>query len=269
MNQEPTFRMYVDENGNANYKGRVNLANPSNRFLCLTGVIMRRATHDTLTQQINALKLKYFGSVDIILHRQEIISGEGPFAVLKDSVIRDEFDSDMLQIISDLPYRVISVVIDKKTLVERYRENTQDPYAIALEFLMQRYLYWMEGISTFGDTLCGDIMAEARGKGDDRITKETYRRIYHGGGYNSLNNASQFYSSSEIKLKPKKANIAGLQFVDIISHPARRYILSQSNLAMNLSPRSFEQRIVDVLVEKKFRRQNGQIKSFGTIFFPY
>ena len=36
---EPTLRMYVDENGNSNL--REDLSNDSNRYLCLTGVVMR------------------------------------------------------------------------------------------------------------------------------------------------------------------------------------------------------------------------------------
>ena len=69
---EPTLRMYVDENGN--YNLREDLSNDSNRYLCLTGVVMRTKAHDLLTQQLDDLKTKYFGSKDVILHRREIIS---------------------------------------------------------------------------------------------------------------------------------------------------------------------------------------------------
>ena len=53
---KPTLRMYVDENGN--YNLREDLSNDSNRYLCLTGVIMSIETHDLLTQQMNDLKIK-------------------------------------------------------------------------------------------------------------------------------------------------------------------------------------------------------------------
>lgn len=263
----PTLRMYVDENGN--YNLREDLSNDSNRYLCLTGVVMRVETHDVLTDHMNKLKLKYFGSTDIILHRREIISAKAPFEVLKDDAVRASYNDDILRIISDIRYGVISIVIDKKSLVDKYMLlKAKDPYALALEYLMQRYQYWMQDYSRRHGEVMGDIVAEARGGREDGITKDTYKLIYEGKGYIGLKDAGKYYSSRDIKLRKKKANIAGLQFVDLISHPARRYILSQNHLAHNLKPTSFEQTVVDILVAKKFRRHDGEIDGYGTVFFP-
>lgn len=264
---KPALRMFVDENGN-NYL-RKDLSNNNNRFLCLTGVVMRLIEHDCLTEKINSLKLKYFGTTEVILHRRELISADKPFEVLKDDKTRLEFDVDMLSIVSELRYGVISIVIDKKTLVDRYSlERAHDPYALALEYLMQRYQYWMQDLSKQYGDIMGDIMAEARGGNEDRVTKETYRLIYQGDGYNKLKGAERYYSSKEIKLKRKKENIAGLQLADLLSHPSRRYILSQHGLANNLSPESFEQSIVEVLVERKFRKYQEKIEGAGAVLFP-
>ena len=97
---EPSIRMFVDENGHHYLRG--NLADNSNRFLCLTGVVMRLHTHIKLEQQLNKLKTRYFDSKDVILHRREIIPGKKPFEALKDENVRDCFNSDLLRIISDL-----------------------------------------------------------------------------------------------------------------------------------------------------------------------
>ena len=263
----PVLRMYVDENGH--YNLREDLTKDGNRFLCLTGVAMRISTHKQLTEQMDALKLNYFGDTNIVLHRRELIVGKPPFEALKDDSTREGFNRDLLTIMDTLPYRVISILVDKKALVEKYGLlRAQDPYAIALEFLMHRYQYWMQDFSTQNERVTGDILAEARGGREDKTTKETYRLIYNGQGYNRLANANMFYSSKEIKLKKKIDNIAGLQFVDLISHPARRYILSKYGLANNLKQTSFEQKVVDILVSKKFRRKNGKIEGAGTVFFP-
>lgn len=261
---EPSLRMYVDENGN--YNLREDLTNNSNRFLCLTGVVMRIPTHDLLKQHFDEIKQKYFGSTEVVIHRREIISGKPPFESLQDDRRRDNFNTDILQIISDLRYGVISVVIDKKALVDKYTIlRAQDPYALAIEYLMQRYQYWLQDTH---EPIKGDILAESRGGHEDRTTKNTYRLIYDGKGYNGLADAETYYSSKEIKLRKKKDNIAGLQFVDLISYPARRYILSQNNLAVGLKQTSFEQKVVDILVDKKFRRHEGKIEGCGTVFFP-
>lgn len=265
---EPTLRMYVDENGN--YNLREDLENDSNRYLCLTGIIMRIKDHDEILKvQLDALKMNYFGSTDIVLHRREIIPGKPPFEVLKDEGTRNNFNIDLLRIMESVQYRVISVVIDKKALVDKYTLlRARDPYALALEYLMQRYQYWMQKYNTrYGHTF-GDIMAESRGGREDRTTKDTHRMIYEGRGYISLKDAPKYYSSKDIKLRKKKENIAGLQFVDLISHLARRYILSQNNLAHHLKQTSFEQQVVDILVAKKFCRKGEIIKGYGTVLFP-
>ena len=265
--KNPSLRMYVDENGN--YNLREDLTNNCNRFLCLTSVVMKLSEHDILEEQLNELKQRYIGSTDVILHRREIVSGKPPFEALQDETVRDNFNSDLLKIISDQKYVVISIVIDKKALVDRYTLlKAYDPYALALEHLMQRFQYWMQEYLRQHGQIFGDIIAESRGGREDRTTKETYRLMYDGKGYNKLVDVDMFYSSKEIKLRKKKDNIAGLQFVDLISHPARRYILTQNKLADNIKTTSFEQRVVDVLVKSKFRRHNGIIDGYGTVFFP-
>ncbi len=228
----PSIRMFVDENGNPNL--RENLMDPSNRFLCLTGVIMPIKAHDDLTKALDDLKCKFLGTKDIVLHRREIISATAPFDSLKCPETRGLFNSDLLSIVDSAKYKVISIVIDKKALVDCYGLiRARDPYSLALEYLMQRYQYWMQDYSTKFGHVFGDILAESRGKTEDFITKETYTTIYNGQGYKPLADADKYYSSKEIKLKKKKCNIAGLQFVDLLSHPARRYILSMHNLAPN------------------------------------
>lgn len=266
--KSPSLRMYVDENGSSTLRG--DLSNNSNRFLCLTGVIMQISTHERLTQALDELKEKYFGSPDIILHRREIIPAAHPFESLKDPVVRDGFNADLLAVIEDTKFGALSVLIDKKHLVDKYGQiRAYDPYSLALEYLMQRYQYWMQEFCQKRGHCFGDILAESRGGHEDKITKETHRLIYEGKGYNQLKNADHFYSSKEIKLKKKRDNIAGLQFVDLISHPCRRYILSKNGLASGLKAGSFEQSIVDILVAKKFRKSDkGIIESYGTVIFP-
>ncbi len=265
--EEPSIRMYVDENGHQTLKG--DLTNNNNRFLCLTGVIMPISEHSNLTYAMDGLKQNIFGTKDIILHRRELISAASPFEKLKNPDVRQSFNAEFLSIVKGTKYRVISVVIDKMKLVSRYGTiRAHDPYALALEYLMQRYQYWMQEYTRQYGQCSGDILAESRGGREDLITKSTYNLIYNGRGYNPLHDASKYYSSGEIKLKKKNANIAGLQFVDLISHPARRYILSENDLAPTIDKSSFEQAIVEILVRSKFRRRNGIIEGHGAILYP-
>ena len=264
----PVVRMYVDENGHESLSG--DLTNNNRRFLCLTGIIMPISEHDSvLTPAFDDLKVHYFGSKDIVLHRREIISAEAPFECLANQDTRDSFNADLLRIIRETLYQVISVVIDKYKLVSRYGlVFSKDPYALALEYLMQRYQYWLQEYARYDDGGKGDMLAEARGKREDRKTQETYQDIFVGHGYNPLERCEDYFSSSKMKLSPKKANIAGLQFVDIISHAARRYILMQNDLGNDYKTSSFEQDIVNILVTTKFRRFGQDIEGYGTVLYP-
>jgi len=227
--------------------------------------------HHKLKTTLDSLKLQYFNSSEIVLHRREIIPAKPPFVALLDPEIRTSFDIDFLQIVNDTQYHVISVVIDKKSLIDKYGIlHARDPYALALEILLQGYQNWLQKYHRTYGHIFGDILAESRGGSEDRITKQTYIEIYNGRGYNPIKDANMFFSSKEIKLKPKSANIAGLQLVDLLSHPARRYILLKNNLAPDIKSSSYEQRIVDIFIESKFHRdQNGNIDGTGTILFPY
>jgi len=266
--KNPSIRMFVDENGHQELKG--DLSNPNKRFLCLTGVIMRISDHPKLTADLDEIKIKHFGNKGVILHRRELISASPPFEALKDPTKRECFNREVLELVERTNFRIISVLIDKYKLSNLYGFRSQDPYALALEYLMQRYQYWLQEYCRRIQPCFGDILAESRGGGEDRTTKATYQQIYNGNGYNRLSDASLFYSSNEIKLKPKKDNIAGLQLVELLAHPARRYILTQFNLACNLKQSSYEQRIVQILVDKKFRRcrQSNKIDGHGIVIYP-
>lgn len=260
--------MYVDENGHQTLKG--DLSKNNQRFLCMTGIIMQIHEHDTkLTPMMNNLKEKYFGCADLILHRRELIPAKQPFESLKDETVREQFNQDFLQIVESVQYRVTSIVIDKYMLVQKHGLiRAQDPYALALEYLMQRYQYWMQDYKALHGSCKGDILAEARGGGEDKATKTAYNEIYLGRGYNPLKNAADVFSSSQIKLKSKSSNVAGLQLADLLSHPARRYILSQNGLADNIKTSSYEQKIVEILVNSKFRRKEGIINGSGVVLYP-
>lgn len=262
--ERPLFRMYIDENGDSSLKS--NLDDVRNRFLCMTGVVMYLPSHDELTDRMNRIKERFFGDVDIVLHRHEIVPGYHPFEALRDASVREDFNDALLHLMTVFRYRVISVVIDKKELVVRYtRERADDPYAMALEHLMCQYLRMMREFD-----LKGDILAESRGKREDRRTKEAYASAYAGRSRLPMDEAGRFFSSSEIKFQSKRANVAGLQFADLMSHPARRCILARHGLAGNISAASFEAKIADVLERSKFIRDKStnEIDGVGATLLP-
>ena len=108
--------MYVDECGNPDLKSS---DNPIHRFLSLTGVIISLDyVREVLNPQIESLKTKYFGSHPddpVILHRKELVNAKYPFEVLRDQKIRMQFDVELLELLENWEYTVVTVCLDKKS----------------------------------------------------------------------------------------------------------------------------------------------------------
>jgi len=75
-------------------------------------------------------------------------------------------------------------------------------------------------------------------------------------------------TSSELKLKPKSANISGLQLADLLGHPVKQWVLKHFGHATEeLAP--FAQRLMGV-IEPKFNRQlyEGKVEGYGMVLYP-
>lgn len=213
-------RLYIDEVGNPDL-GSSN--KDDHRFLCLAGVIFDlKYVNDILNPQIEVLKRKYFGSHPddpVIFHRKELLYKKPPFSVLKDPKIEKQFNEELLKKLKEWEYTVIAVTIDKREHVERYSTWRYDPYHYCQEVLIERYRLFLD----IEDKI-GDVMFESRGGKEDRRLKDSFRRITTSGtNHLSSEQILAHLTSKELKIKPKSANISGLQVADLIAHPARRW----------------------------------------------
>lgn len=209
--------MYIDEVGNSDLGASLN---PNHRYLSLTGVIasLEYVTSD-LNPRIEDLKRRYFGAhpdEPLILHRKELVNQRPPFAALRDPAIRVAFDGELLDLVRTLDYVVITAVIDKLEHLNRYQRWSFDPYHYCLTILLERFVLWLEDRDERGD-----VMAESRGKKEDMRLKAEFSRIYTTGTTNISH--ARFVArltSSQLKVKPKSANVSGLQLADLIAHPS-------------------------------------------------
>lgn len=245
-----TCRLFVDEVGNSDLKGAAGDDNV--RYLSLTGVVMKIGAHDRRLQPaFNSLKAVHLGETGdnpVILHRREIVRREGCFSVLRDEAKRDAFNADLMRIITDQPYQVIIVTIDKKEHLERYKVWRYDPYHYCLACLVERYVQWLAR-----NSLRGDVVVEARFKKLDKKLKDSFFTLWQNGTPHL--HAEVFKAclmSKDIRLYNKAANVAGLQLADLLAHPShrdyRRQRLGESR------PEDFGTQIVDVLRRSKYAR---------------
>ncbi len=258
------YRIYVDEVGNPDLKSS---ENSEHRFLSLTGVIIDLDyVSKTLFPQLEKLKGDYFDyhpDEPIILHRKELVKKKPPFSVLKDPVIEKKFNDELLNKLRKWEYSVISVIIDKKEHDQRYSTWKYDPYHYCQEILLERFRLFLDISNSKGD-----VMFESRGGKEDMRLKKSFNRIIEF-GTNNLNaeDLQIHFTSKELKVKPKSANVSGLQIADLLAHPARRWFY-KNIFNLDESKHTFGDKIIEILEDEKFFRYNGKIYGYGAKKLP-
>lgn len=252
------YRIYIDEVGNHDM---THADDPNQRFLSLTGVILESDyTLRTLQPEIEELKRRFFQrdpDVPIIFHRKELVNRRPPFQTLNDPAIEAAFNTALLEALTRWDYRVITVVLDKKEHRDRYRVWHHQPYHYCLQVLLERFVLFLQHRAVHGD-----VMIESRGGKEDEKLKESFRRLYaRGTDFIAPDRWQAWLTSGELKVKPKSANIAGLQLADLVAHPSRREILVQRHLMVD-DRQIFGDQICDIL-RAKYDRKPGTTRVEG------
>lgn len=257
-------RLYVDEVGNPDLKSS---DNEEHRFLCLTGIIIElEYVKEVIHPELEELKKDFFDSHPddpIIFHRKELLKRKPPFSVLQDQMIEKKFNKKLLEKLNEWEYKVISVIIDKKEHDERYSTWKYDPYHYSQEILLERFRLFLDMNNSKGD-----VMFESRGGKEDMRLKRSFRKLFDNGTHHlSAEDLQSHLTSKELKIKPKKANIAGLQIADLIAHPARRWFY-KNVFQMDDGKITFGDEVIKILESKKFFRYDGKIHGYGAKKLP-
>jgi len=258
------YRIYIDESGNPSLKS---CNNENERFLSLTGVIIEiDYVNKFLHDDMENLKKRFFNySYDdpIIFHRKEIMNKIDRFAILKDDKIRTQFNCELLNRLENWEYKVITVLIDKKEHRETYKIWKYDPYHYCLAILLERYLFILEDKQANGD-----VMIESRGGKEDGRLKESFIRVYEDGtNYVQAEKFHNLLTSKQLKVKPKKLNISGLQIADLIAQPSRNDLLIKLELIKE-NKDSFGNEIIKILRKGKYHRVSGKLFGYGLKKLP-
>lgn len=221
---------------------------------------------DTAAPLLESLKSDFFDSHPddpVILHRKELVNKKPPFEVLRDIEVCRTFDDRLLQLLENLDYSVVTVVIDKQEQVRRYRTWLFDPYHYAVQVLLERYVMRLEEKEAQGD-----VLAESRGGAEDMRLKKSFTRVWREGtNYVRSERFQGVLTSKELKVKCKANNIVGLQLADLIAHPCFKALLAEHN-GLPL-PTTFGQRIAEIVRGGKYLRDgSGRIEGWGTKWLP-
>ena len=248
------YRLYLDEVGNPDLE---HSEDPNHRFLSLTGVICEIGyIQEHIHPEMEGLKTRHFGShpdEPLILHRSELVNKKDRFAALRSPENEKAFNRDILSLLVGWEYRVITVCIDKKKHRESYKIWRYDPYHYCLAILLERYAFWLNRIDAHGD-----VMAESRGGKEDQRLKHSFSRLLvQGTDFVPPERFLSALTSRELKIRPKSANVAGLQLADLLAHPSRCEILDEKDLLgrpIVTSPRE----VISIL-QAKYDQHEGRI----------
>jgi hypothetical protein len=256
------FRIYIDESGDHTYHM---LGEPAKRYLGLTGCIVGAEYYRVrLHGDLEALKQKHFPhdpDEPVILHRNEIINCRGPFWRLRDAQARTRFNEDILRFLHDQQYRLITVVIDKKSHQERYGPSALHPYHYCLAALLERYC----GFLNFYNAR-GDVMAENRQGAEDRKLQAAYTMLHEAGTqWRGRDFFCNVLTSKKLKLKSKAANIAGLQVADLLAYPSKQEVLVEQARIDRMG--TFGATICAAIAGKYNQHvRDGRVKGYGKVF---
>jgi hypothetical protein len=259
-------RIYVDEVGNHDL---THTDDPNQRFLSLTGVILESSyTLRVLQPEMDQIKRELFQDdpdEPVIFHRKEMVNKRPPFHLLRDVDLEHRFNSALLDALARWDYKVITVVLDKRAYQEHYQVWRYHPYHYALTALLEIFVSFLR----FNNHR-GDVLVEARGSREDNRLKESYARLYQQGtDHVPAERWQERLTSGELKVKPKSANIVGLQLADLVAHPSRREVLIEHQLLVD-DRNVFGDRICAILRQSKYHRswRTGQIEEYGKKLLP-
>lgn len=257
------YRIYIDEVGNNDLESS---ENPNHRYLSLTGIIFElNYVKDVVNPSVENLKQKYFTyhpDEPVILHRKELINKKYPFNTLQNKKIEEEFNADFLNLLKDLDFVVVSVLIDKMEHKVKYQTWKYDPYHYCMEIILERFFFFLQSVDSIGD-----VMVESRGGKEDMRLKKSYTRIYENGTqFIEAEKLQKRLTSKELKVKPKMLNIACLQLADLIAHPSRRFMFRKFGINEGKSF-AFGDEIIKIIEAKYYKGKTG-IDGYGIKLLP-
>lgn len=240
--------LYLDESGDHNLA----VIDPSYPLFVLGGVIMeQRYAEGPLEEALGRFKRDLFGRDDLVLHTADITRNRNGFERLKEPAFRERFYRELNALLRSLTFTVVACVIRKQEHLGRYGVAALDPYMLSLDVLVERYC--MELGSRSGS---GVIVAECRDATLDRQLEIAWLNLkVQGTRYLQATQIQQRIAG--LNLRPKSANLAGLQLADLVVTPIGRKVLGKTVKE--------DYRVV----EEKFRRsRDGRIEGYGLVVLP-
>jgi len=238
---------FLEESGDHILSG----GDPNYPVFVLAGVVVEEDYYASVIQpEMEELKQKLFGRTDLVLHTADITRNRNGFEGLKDPGFRARFFQELNAAMRRWDYTVLSVIVDKRRLVEVYESSAWDPYDLSVGFLVERLVFLSEERKARAK-----IIVESRNASLDRRLEGTWEGLLEKGTY--YVRAQRLRGRVEgLVFKKKGDNEAGLQLADLVASPIGRQYLGKP------AKEDWE------IVAEKLRRGPNGYSGYGLVVFP-
>jgi hypothetical protein len=160
---------------------------------------------------------------------------DGPFRPLRDDPSqKDAFYHSINELYSSLRFRLFAVAIDKRRLSERFIAPL-NPYDVSLSQLLSM-VCGPPGMSSINRPNVARIVAESRGKREDKDLQREYQSFRRGGlwSYGAPEiqrrrpTTVQRVFPDRVDFARKNDFVAGLELADLAAYPIARAVVNQS-----------------------------------------
>lgn len=185
------------------------------------------------------------------------------FGQLSNEEKRLRFDEELIRFLTAPDYKVLTVMVDKRAMMNQGHWQQQHPYHYLMEIMIEKFVQFLERFDA-----SGDIMPEARQGKKDQALQQAFNEVRaNGTRYVTPERIVRKLRASNLKFRTKKDDVAGLQLCDIIAHPSHMNIRHQSGHEVALG--RFTENVLVILNRDKYDRSRmGQISGYGTKYFP-
>lgn len=257
--------MFIDDTGNVH---NTTSNHPQARYAGITGVIFEwDYLHDIFEPGFLILKERHFG-IDAttgrppILHLRRMKKAMPPFERLTDIAIRFRWQSGCFSMYRRAAYHVITVGVDKVAFYAKHPQWQGSFYELLVGDAIERYFYFLRNLGV------GDVMAETVNEDRDHELKRLYKRFYSDGTDHIPAKLLQpVLNSAEVKIKPKVADIQGLQIADLLASTCFAHQKRLHAGGGNFD--AFAMEVAELIEGEKFYRDHkGNPRGYGRVWRP-
>lgn len=213
----------------------MNTIDPNWPIFVIVGLLVGETYYaKTVVPRMKALKKAHGLNPSTPMHSRSIRRWEGEFSFLQDAPRRNALYEGINALIDGLRVRLYAVVIDKVRLQKRFLVQL-NPYDVSMSQLLS-VICGPPRIVGANRPMVARIIAESRGKVEDRQLQSEYQNFRRGGlsGYGAKGiqyrrrQTVRRLFPERVEFAKKSKAIAGLELADLLAYPIGRAVISQN-----------------------------------------